>query len=54
MTNKGQERQKLRKLLEDGAASPPIAVANAAWFDSLCLRAQRENEMTRVRKAFIR
>jgi len=35
LIRKDQERQRLRRLLEDGASSPPAAPADRAFFASL-------------------
>ena len=41
LIRKDQDRQRLRALLLDGAASPPTAPADAAYFDALRDRAGR-------------
>ena len=41
LIRKDQDRQRLRTLLLDGAASPPTAPADAAYFDALRDRAGR-------------
>jgi antitoxin ParD1/3/4 len=41
LIRKDQDRQRLRALLLDGAASPPTAPADAAYFEALRDRAVR-------------
>lgn len=41
LIRKDQDRQRLRALLLDGAASPPTAPADAAYFDALRDRTRR-------------
>jgi len=43
LIRKDQDRQRLRQLLLEGAASSPDAVADQAFFDSLRERAQRDS-----------
>lgn len=40
LIRKDQDRQKLRRLLLDGAESPPVAAADDAYFDELRARAR--------------
>lgn len=44
LIRKDQDRQRLRELLLDGASSPPGALADDAFFDSLRKRARGEDE----------
>jgi len=44
LIRKDQDRQRLRALLLEGAASAPGPAADDAWFDSLRARADRKPE----------
>jgi antitoxin ParD1/3/4 len=41
LIRKDQDRQRLRGLLQEGAASPPAAPADSAYFENLRRRARR-------------
>jgi antitoxin ParD1/3/4 len=40
LIRKDQDRQRLRQMLLEGAASPPAVIADAAYFDGLRQRAR--------------